>query len=254
MELYETEFAVTVKADSSPVTEADKAAEAVILAGLAELAPGIPTVAEEALAAGAVPQTGSRFFLVDPLDGTKEFIRRNGEFTVNIALIENGAPRLGIVYAPALRRLYAGAVGEGAFFAGATREGIAPFQPIAVRPAPADLCVLASRSHANPETAAFLDRIPVGEARTAGSSLKFCLIAEGVADLYPRLGPTMEWDTAAGDAVLRAAGGHVTTFDGAPMTYGHAGRGFRNPWFIAAGDRRTIDRVVAMTDQDSRGA
>lgn len=249
MAVYGTEFAVSVKADASSVTEADTRAEAVILAGLARLAPGIPVVAEEQVAAGNCPGAAPLFFLVDPLDGTREFVSRNGEFTVNIALIEDGAPVLGVVYAPALGVLYGGAVGFGAHKRSAGQTLGDP-EPIRVRvPGPGGFRALASRSHADGQTRAWLDARPITETCTAGSSLKFGLLAEGGADVYPRFGRTMEWDTAAGDAVLRAAGGGVVTLDGAPLRYGKdAPRDdapYANPFFIAFGDRRVLDLASA---------
>lgn len=236
LRIYATDFAVTDKADQSPVTEADSAAERIILEGLAHIAPGIPIVAEEEAAAGRIPDIADRFFLVDPLDGTKEFISRNGEFTVNIALIENGEPIRGAVYAPALGRLYWGARGEGAYVAEVTGGVLGPSKPIRTRPAPAEgLIAVGSRSHGGSETEEYLKAFHVNTFRAAGSSLKFCLVAEGVADIYPRLGRTMQWDTAAGDAVLRAAGGRVETLDGQPLPYGKNGSDFANPYFVAFG-------------------
>lgn len=232
MDIYATDFDVTKKGDDSPVTQADQKAEAVILAGLKLVAPGIPVVAEEAVAAGDIPDVSDRFFLVDPLDGTKEFISRNGEFTVNIALVEHGRPVLGLVYAPAIGRLFSGAAGLGAWL---EEDGQAK-RAIRCRAVPADgLTVVASRSHGD-ETAldAFLNGRKVASRTNAGSSLKLCLVAAGEADLYPRLGRTMEWDIAAGDAVLRAAGGRVTVVaDGADLRYGKPG--FDNPHFAASG-------------------
>jgi 3'(2'), 5'-bisphosphate nucleotidase len=230
LEHYRAGVEARAKADASPVTIADEAAEAVILAGLAELSPEIPAVAEETVAGGHVPELDQRaFWLVDPLDGTKEFLSRNGEFTVNIALIEGREPVLGVVLAPALGKVWWGARGHGA----SARNGGSP-RAIAVRSRPAQGAVaVASRSHSDAETEAFLDREGVAERISAGSSLKFCLVAEGKADLYPRFGPTMEWDTAAGHAVLAAAGGRVTTRDGAPFLYRKPD--FRNPGFIARG-------------------
>lgn len=221
------------KADQSPVTAADHAAEAIILKRLAETAPEIPVISEEAFAQGHVPTVGTRFFLVDPLDGTKEFISRNGEFTVNIALIVDRRPVLGVVYAPAKDRLF---YAEGPGRAFEIRAESATPRPIAVRPKPADgLTAVASRSHRSAETEAYLTGFDIREFKPAGSSLKFCLIAAGQADLYPRHGPTMEWDTAAGHAVLAAAGGSVTLFDGTPLRYGKTEDGFRNPYFVARG-------------------
>ena len=230
---YRGDAAVRLKADASPVTAADEAAEAVILAGLAELTPTIPVVAEETVAAGRIPAlSDGPFWLVDPLDGTKEFISKNGEFTVNIALIEGREAVLGVVLAPALGKVWWGARGHGAM----ARDGEdrAPPRRIGVRSKPARPVAVASRSHADPQTEAFLDAAGVAERISAGSSLKFCLVAEGKADLYPRFGRTMEWDTAAGHAVLSAAGGRVTTRDGAPFVYRKPG--FENPGFIARGD------------------
>ena len=244
MAIYATRFAVQGKADDSPVTLADQQAEAVILAGLRTLTPDIPIVAEEAMAAGQAPvlAPGGRFWLVDPLDGTREFVARNGEFTVNIALIDNGQPLLGVVLAPAVPGpngsqgcLYAGIVGQGAWM-----EDAAGRRPIACRAVPAQgLTMLASRSHG--DDAAMQAFLPgylagrhVARTATAGSSLKFCLLAAGQADLYPRLGRTMEWDIAAGHAVLAAAGGSVRRADdGGTMVYGKPG--FENPHFVAAG-------------------
>lgn len=230
MQVYATDFAVHGKADDSPVTQADVRAEAAILAALQGLAPDIPVVAEEAVSQGAEAAIGRRFWLVDPLDGTREFVSRNGEFTVNIALIEDGAPVLGVVLAPALGRLFVGAAGQGAWV-----EDAAGRRPIRCRPAPdGGLTVVASRSHGDAAALdAFLAGRKVAAVVNAGSSLKLCLVAAGEADLYPRLGPTMEWDIAAGHAVLRAAGGTVCDLDGAPLRYGKPG--LRNPHFVAAG-------------------
>ena len=230
MDIYATDFAVRGKADASPVTEADERAEALILPALASLTPDIPIVAEEAAAAGRIPSVGERFWLVDPLDGTKEFINRNGEFTVNIALIENGSPVLGVVFAPALDRLFAGAAGLGAFV---ENKGVR--RDIVCRTEPAEgLTVVASRSHGDADAlASFLAGRKVARQTNAGSSLKLCLVAAGEADVYPRLGRTMEWDIAAGDAVLRAAGGIVRTLDGPALRYGKAD--FANPHFAAWG-------------------
>ncbi|MFG1422119.1 3'(2'),5'-bisphosphate nucleotidase CysQ [Roseixanthobacter liquoris] len=244
LDIYATDFSVSEKADASQVTQADRDAEALILEGLARLYPDIPVVAEEEAAAGRIPDAGTRFFLVDPLDGTREFVSRNGEFTVNIALIEQGAPSAGVVYAPALGVLYAGAVGSGAWKGEVRDDRLASLAPIKVRNAPARLSAIGSRSHGTVETSDWLGQFQVDSFVAAGSSLKFCLLAEGAADLYPRLGRTMEWDTAAGDAVLRAAGGVVTTMDGRPLTYGRclqAGEApFANPHFVAYGDRNLV--------------
>lgn len=228
---------VTVKSDCTPVTEADERAEAVILARLAEAFPDIPVVAEEAVAAGKVPDVlGRRFFLVDPLDGTREFISRRDEFTVNIALIEAGVPVAGIVYAPALKLAYWGADGFAEKFDVSDDFTVVNRRPICCRAKGERLTAVISRSHGDPETDAFLDRIGIIDHTTVGSSLKFCLLAEGLADVYPRFGRTMEWDTAAGDAVLRAAGGRVTRADGSPFLYGKTNQqtdaDFANPAFI----------------------
>ncbi len=221
------------KADASPVTQADREAEALVERALRALTPDLPIVAEEAVAEGRVPAVGPHdvFWLVDPLDGTREFLSRNGEFTVNVALVAAGEPILGVVGAPALDRLWWGVRGQGA----ATREAGAD-RPIHVRPPPPHgLVAVASRSHRDPETEAWLASHPVVETVSAGSSLKFCLVAEGRADVYPRFGRTMEWDTAAGHAVLAAAGGRVVDADGRPLRYGKPG--FANPPFVAWGGR-----------------
>jgi 3'(2'),5'-bisphosphate nucleotidase len=231
------------KSDGSPVTEADRRAEAVILRGLYEIAPAVPVVAEEQVAAGHAPATGAEFFLVDPLDGTKEFLRgpdSRGEFTVNIGLVRDGAPIAGVVYAPLLEKIWAARPGEAWVADTRKEDGAAgPARPIQVRKTPAEgVVAIASRSHGSPETASYLSNYDIAELRAAGSSLKFCVIAEGEADLYPRFGRTMEWDTAAGDAVLRAAGGRTVTLDGAPLKYGKRNTPtgeFANPNFIALG-------------------
>ncbi len=235
---------VAQKADGSPVTEADKAAEAVILKGLQQLAPDVPIIAEEEAAAGRVPETGNRFFLVDPLDGTKEFINRNGEFTVNIALVEDGVPVTGVVYAPALGTIYSGSDGQ-AFQAGVADGAMGPKTPIKVREPHGPLIAVGSRSHGSEATTQWLERFAVSRFVSRGSSLKFCLVAAGEADIYPRLGRTMEWDTAAGDAVLRAAGGIVTTPDGAPFLYNKRGQAhdvdFANGHFVAFGNQKLAE-------------
>lgn len=228
------------KADDSPVTEADEAAEAAILMILAQRAGEIPVVAEEAVAHGRIPPPATRFFLVDALDGTREFLAENGEFTVNIALVENGAPVAGVVYAPALGRIFTGIVGQGAHEARVIDGKIADRHPItARRPPEAGLVVVMSRTHCCGATEQFLADLPVAQRLHLGSSLKFGLLAAGEADLYPRFGPTMEWDTAAGHAVLLAAGGCVADPAGARLVYGKgspcAPRAFANPEFIASG-------------------
>jgi 3'(2'), 5'-bisphosphate nucleotidase len=244
MAVYHTDFAVRDKADASPVTAADEAAEKIILGDLEAIAPQIPVVAEEAVSAGRVPAVlgtsdADRFFLVDPLDGTREFVSRRDEFTVNVALIEAGEPVLGVVYAPARGELYWGDVRGGrAGHVDADPDGTMPSlgSAIQARAVPRDkLVAVASRSHRTPETDAFLANYPIGEFRSIGSSLKFCLVASGQADVYPRIGTTMEWDTAAGHAVLAAAGGSVTGLGGEPFSYGKPG--FRNGNFVAWGRR-----------------
>jgi 3'(2'), 5'-bisphosphate nucleotidase len=238
MEVRARPHAVTAKGDGSPLTEADLAAEAIIAAGLREAAPGIHVVSEED-GAHAAPPPGAPFILVDPLDGTREFLGPSGEFTVNIALVAEGRPRGGVVYAPALGRIWQGALGHGAAeapLAPGADPSAAAWRPIRARPRPAEGWIaVASRSHIDPDTEAFLAALPVGRRRSIGSSLKFCLLAAGEADVYPRLAPTMEWDTAAGQAVLEAAGGRVATPEGAPFVYGKAGQGFRNGHFVAWG-------------------
>jgi 3'(2'), 5'-bisphosphate nucleotidase len=240
MRIYATDFAVLTKDDASPVTEADQKAEAIILAGLKHIAPGIPVIAEEEAAAGRFPTTAGTFFLVDPLDGTKEFVSKNGEFTVNIALIEDGKPVLGAVYAPAIGKIWWGAVGHGAFMAEVVDGVIGEPRGISVRTPESGLIAVGSRSHGGAETQEYLAAFTVTEFVAAGSSLKFCLIAEGLADIYPRMGRTMEWDTAAGDAVLRAAGGRVETLDGKTLKYGKRFQDndgdYANPHFVAFGN------------------
>jgi 3'(2'), 5'-bisphosphate nucleotidase len=220
-------FEVESKRDSSPVTEADRVAELIILAALARAAPGVPVIAEEEVAAGRIPSHKDNYFLVDPLDGTKEFVRGGDDYTVNIGLIEGGVPRLGIVYAPATGRMHGGIVGQDAWL----DEGNGR-QPIRTRPRGAEVTAVASKSHLNQATIDYLEAA-VGACGylSIGSSLKFCIVAEGKADIYPRAAPTSEWDTAAGHAVLLAAGGLVDGPDGTPLRYGkHA---FLNRAFVA---------------------
>lgn len=220
-------FDVEAKRDSSPVTEADRAAELVILAALARLAPGVPVIAEEEVAAGRIPAHDDTFFLVDPLDGTKEFIRGGDDYTVNIGLIERGVPRLGVVFAPATGILHFGLGGEGAWVD--KGDGV---QPIRTRERGQEISAVASKSHLNQATIDYLEAA-VGSCGyvSVGSSLKFCIVAEGAADIYPRASPTSEWDTAAGHAVLLAAGGIVDGPDGDPLRYGKAA--FLNRAFVA---------------------
>lgn len=236
MEVAARRIDVRRKADSSPVTEADERAERVLLAALSGLTPQATVIAEEAVASGGLPETvEGAFWLVDPLDGTKEFLKGGSDFTVNLALMENGLPVLGIVFCPADGRLYVGEKGVGAWRARLARDGgVAERQAIRTRAAKPPLTIVASRSHSNAATEAYLKQYPDAELVSVGSSLKFCLVAEGTADLYPRLGPTMEWDTAAGHGVLLAAGGCVADEDGAPFRYRKPD--FRNGHFLAWGD------------------
>ncbi len=239
LEIYDGEIATRVKDDRSPVTDADEKAEAIILKRLSVLAADIPVVAEESVAAGTIPDiSGGTFFLVDPLDGTKEFINRNGEFTVNIALVENGQPTLGVVHLPALGQTF-WSKGTGDAW---RRDSDGAPRAVSVRPAPASgLVVVASRSHRDSATDDYLAGFKVADLVSAGSSLKLCRLAEGAADMYPRLGRTMEWDIAAGHAVLAGAGGSVTVIAGGdvagdigqPLAYGKPG--FENPFFVARG-------------------
>jgi 3'(2'), 5'-bisphosphate nucleotidase len=233
MEVYNgPDFAVKVKGDASPVTEADEAADALISAGLRAEFPDVVLITEEQAASHAL--TASTFLIVDPLDGTKEFVQRRGDFTVNIAYVENGVPLRGVVYAPAQNRLfYTLADGTSVEETGAHEASVAgPVAPIRVATPKGPLMVVASKSHRDQATDDYIAKYDVKDMKSAGSSLKFCLVATGEADLYPRLGRTMEWDTAAGDAVLRGAGGHVVRFDThQPLAYGKPG--WDNPFFIA---------------------
>jgi 3'(2'),5'-bisphosphate nucleotidase len=257
LKIYAEPFEVENKVDGSPVTKADAAAEEIILAGLAEKFPDIPVVAEEAVEAGNLPAAGARYFLVDPLDGTKEFLKKNGEFTVNIALIENGRPVFGVVSAPALDEIYwGGDIQEGGgratkAFKGTIRDsGITDITPISVRTPPVDgISVLASRSHLSEETSALIARLTVAEQLNVGSSLKLCWVAAGRADFYPRMAPTMQWDIAAGDAIVRAAGGAVVLAEtGEDFVYRvpeNAGKDdLRNPYFLATGCRSLLRDVA----------
>jgi len=237
---FNSDVAVETKADTTPVTAADHEAEAVLTQALHSVVPGVPVIAEEAVAAGRVPQVEDAFFLVDPLDGTRAFIKGSPEFTVNIGLVVARRPVFGIIYAPASAQFFA------TFGAGEAIEAhIAPdadasefarceLQRLKTREPNKDaLIAFASRSHASQSTDEFLQQLPIAEKRKASSSLKFCLIARGDADLYARLGRTSEWDTAAGQAILSAAGGCVTTLDGEPLSYGKREDGYLNPQFIA---------------------
>ena len=233
--------AARMKADRSPVTDADEAAEAVILEALARLMPGVPVVSEEAAARATPPRLGARFILVDPLDGTREFLAGLDEFTVNLAIVADGVPAVGIIAAPAQGRIWRGMIGHGAerldLAAGAAPAAARNVTPLHPRPRPEGGFVAAvSRSHLDPRTAAFVARLPQAEQMACGSSLKFCRLAEGSADVYPRLAPTREWDIAAGHAVLAASGGTVTAPDGAPLAYGRTDEDFRIPGFMAWAD------------------
>ena len=232
LEVYQTDFDIHCKSDNSPVTEADLRAEALILPALRKLLPGVPAIGEEAVSQGtAASIEGDVFWLVDPVDGTKEFLRRSGEFTVNIALVEKMVPVLGVVMAPALHRGFR-ACGAGT---SERREGSGDWQSVTVRSVPTDgAIVTSSKSHGDPEKIEkLLSGVNIRNHITAGSSLKFCLVAEGAADIYPRYGPTSEWDTAAGHAVLSGAGGSVRKLDDTELEYGK--KGWRNPEFIARG-------------------
>ncbi|WP_111495369.1 MULTISPECIES: 3'(2'),5'-bisphosphate nucleotidase CysQ [Marinobacter] len=228
--IYQTDFSVEHKDDKSPVTAADLASHDVIVKGLKALTPDIPILSEEsANAPWSERREWQRFWLVDPIDGTKDFVNRNGEFTVNIALIEDNAPVMGVVTAPALGTVYWGIVGEGA----GKRDAEGNEQRLAVVEPPASKRVVASKNHLNDETRAFIEQLGEHCLVQAGSSLKFCRIAEGAADIYPRIGPTCEWDTGAAQAVLEAAGGKVRKLDGSPVTYGK--EDVLNPFFVASG-------------------
>ncbi|WP_274629743.1 3'(2'),5'-bisphosphate nucleotidase CysQ [Arvimicrobium flavum] len=236
MEVFNGAMAVEQKADASPVTEADRASERLILEGLRTEFPGIPCVAEEEASCGLLPtELGDTFFLVDPLDGTREFVRRNADFTVNIALVRQGVPVVGVVYAPASGRLFSGRSDHAEAAEVGANGDVLNRHRIHVREGATPLTIVASRSHIDEETLAYLGRFEAAEIISVGSSLKFCLLAAAEADLYPRFGRTMEWDTAAGDAVLRAAGGATVTLDGAPLNYGKTEANFANPPFISCG-------------------
>jgi 3'(2'), 5'-bisphosphate nucleotidase len=227
-------FLVERKSDDSPLTEADRSAHRIISSALAKLDAALPILSEEAAAADyATRSRWARYWLVDPLDGTKEFVKRNGEFTVNIALVDEHRAVLGAVHAPALDRTYLGSVPLGAW----RSDGGAAPRAIAVRPAATPLRVVGSRSHPSPELAAYLAGLPPYEIADMGSSLKICLVAEGTADLYPRLGPTSEWDTAAAQAILESAGGRMIDLAGRPLRY-NSKDDLLNPHFLAFGDQR----------------
>lgn len=241
LDVYARPIAAVAKADGSPVTEADAAAEAVILDHLKPT--GIPVLGEESVAAGIIPVLGERYFVVDPLDGTKEFIKRNGEFTVNIALVEHGAPVLGVVLAPVTGETFVGDA-SGAWFCN-TLSGIAEEKRAISVVSRERLRIVASRSHGHAALAELCETLDVEADVSVGSSLKFCLLARGDAQLYPRFTPTSEWDTAAGQAVLEAAGGAVVTLDGQRMRYGKGDLAFLNPYFVAASSRELAQRAAA---------
>ena len=227
LKLVEKGFEIETKGDQSPVTICDRAAEQIILEFLRQAAPGVPVIAEEEVAAGRIPAHDDNYFLVDPLDGTKEFIRGGDDYTVNIGLIAGGVPKLGVVYQPARDRLWGGLVGDGAFL-----EDLSGRIAIRTRQLGEERAAIASKSHYNQATDDYLaEAIGLCDHVSVGSSLKFCIVAEGQADIYPRLSPTSEWDTAAGHAVLLAAGGRVDGPDGAPLAYGK--EAFLNPGFCA---------------------
>ncbi|NGP18756.1 3'(2'),5'-bisphosphate nucleotidase CysQ [Devosia aurantiaca] len=239
--VYHRPIHVDTKADGSPVTEADAAAEAVIIRHLENT--GVPILGEESVAAGIVPTLGERYFVVDPLDGTKEFIKRNGEFTVNIGLVENGRPTMGVVLAPTTGELFVGDP-SGAWMAKVIDGAVTEKLPITVGWLPR-LRIVASRSHGHEALEELCETLDVESDVSVGSSLKFCLLARGDAQLYPRFTPTCEWDTAAGQAVLEAAGGAVVTLDGEAMRYGKHDVGFLNPYFVAAASRELAQKAAA---------
>jgi len=245
MRYYREGTKVELKADQSPVTQADKASETIVLEALHRLAPDVPVVSEE-IATDRTAPLGPRFFLVDPLDGTKEFIQKRSDFTVNIALVEDGMPRFGLVYAPARSMLATTpAAGKAIEVTVEPTERGADLAALDCRtlqvrvPSPDGLVAVVSRSHLDPATEAFLAKLKIAGRSDAGSALKFLEVARGVADVYPRFGPTMEWDTAAGHAILIAAGGYVEDAEGKPLRYGKTETGLRNPGFVAWGQRTT---------------
>jgi 3'(2'), 5'-bisphosphate nucleotidase len=238
MAIRNSDFGAELKPDGSPVTAADVQAEQLIRRRLTATLPGVSVIAEESFETAPKGWSAARFLLVDPLDGTREFIRGSDEFTVNIALIENGEPIAGAIFAPALRDLYL--AGDKAYWTevepGAILPGLPDVGVIGTSSVPGSgIRAIGSRSHMDQKTEKWMLDLPVAELRSAGSSLKFCLIARGEADVYPRMGSTMEWDTAAGHAILRAAGGCVLNLDGEPLQYGKADLGFTNHGFVAWG-------------------
>ncbi|NVJ71126.1 MAG: 3'(2'),5'-bisphosphate nucleotidase CysQ [Alphaproteobacteria bacterium] len=247
MDVYASDFEVFGKADQSPVTEADRRGEEIITEALEKLTPEIPIVGEEAKSEGKCPDiSGGIFWLVDPLDGTKEFIKKGKDFTVNIGLIKDGTPIMGLVLAPAMDTLYWGIAGDGAWQAEIRDGAIVSEKQIRTRTAdPEKLVIVASKSHRSPELESWLGHFPSAENVSIGSSLKLCLLATGEADLYPRLGPTCEWDTAAAHAVLLAAGGSVEVADGSPLTYAKDLKTFLNPWFLCKADHSLSTPLLA---------
>lgn len=244
-----------IKTDLSPVTAADEASEALILEGLARLLPGVPVVAEESAARRLPPSVEPSFIIVDPLDGTREFLAGRDEFTVNVAIVTNGVPIAGLIAAPARGLLWRGIIGRGAerlhlrVGSGQTSTLAKAYgrSPIHTRPAPGRLTVATSRSHLDEATEDFLARLPLAKRYLCGSSVKFCYLAQGEADVYPRLSPTREWDVAAGCAILAAAGGAVTTPQGAALSFGHLNKRFLVPGFIAMGDPSIGGSMPAVT-------
>jgi len=239
MDIYKKDFNVDIKNDNSPVTVADQNAEKLILNDLNNKFPNIPVISEEAYSNGIIPNFSDEFFLVDPLDGTKEFIKKNGEFTVNIGFVRNGYARVGVIYAPAMKAMYFCDTESNAFelkiknnfsesfsLDNAIKINVNSSKKLA-------LAAITSRSHNNSKTTEFLKNYDIKETLLFGSSYKFCLIASGKADIYPRLSPTCEWDIAAGHAILKAAGGNVYHLDGKELQYGHEEEKFINPPFIA---------------------
>jgi 3'(2'), 5'-bisphosphate nucleotidase len=252
LEVYgRADFAVARKSDDSPLTEADEVAHGIISRALEQLDAQLPVLSEESLPADhAARREWKRYWLVDPLDGTKEFVKRNGEFTVNIALVDEQRAVLGAVHAPVLDRMYSGAVALGAWRA----DGGGAPRPIAVRAeAASPLRVVGSRSHPAPELASYLAGLPPHEITDMGSSLKICLVAEGAADIYPRLGPTSEWDTAAAQAILESAGGRMIDLAGRPLRY-NSKDGLLNPHFLAFGDQRRnwLAPIRSTSDRQNR--
>lgn len=240
LEVYARPIHVVAKSDGSPVTEADAAAEKIIIAHLAGT--GLPFLGEESVAAGIIPKLGEKYFVVDPLDGTKEFIKRNGEFTVNIGLIEDGRPVMGVVLAPVTGEIFVGDA-DGAWSGRVVDGVVTERRAISIGWLPR-LRIVASRSHGHAALEKLCETLDVESDVSVGSSLKFCLLARGDAQLYPRFTPTCEWDTAAGQAVLEAAGGAVVTLDGEPMRYGKHELSFLNPYFVAAASMELAQRAA----------